>query len=237
MVGWNHMRRAGVLAAMLSAPAARADWLAVTAGVAGSAAPTAADEFWFDTPHGPPQVAINRVTGGTVGAHAGGSSSYFGGLGVPVLLTLADGSAYLAGGDPPAAATGRGPGGGAAGPRSSQPPVSGVAVPSTAALLGVEFGDPSADGSRTLSVSLRDGQGMPLGDAAVNVPDGGWWVIGLGPDQPAAPSPEPATPPTGGGTPEPVSTPGVPEPGTVALAVAGLAAAGLVPGRRRACRG
>ena len=87
---------------MCSSPVGRADWLTLTSGAKGTSDPTAASEFWFETPHGPPVVAVTQVTGGgTVQATTGGGTSFFGGLGTPVLLTLGDGSAYLAGGEPP----------------------------------------------------------------------------------------------------------------------------------------
>ncbi|HEX4612457.1 MAG TPA: hypothetical protein VH092_29960 [Urbifossiella sp.] len=224
-----------VVALTYSPPVGRADWLTLTSGVRGSSDPTAASEFWFDSPHAPPVVAVTQVTdGGTVRATTGGGTTYFGGLGTPVLLNLAGGSAYLAGGDPPAGATGRGPGGGSAGPLSSAAPQAGGSVPSGAALLGLGFAGPGGDGSRGLTATVTDGGGTVLGTGTLAVPDGGWWVVGLGPGRQPASDPGPGDP-----TPEPVpdpppgTVPGVPEPAAVALIASGVAAVVLPPLRRR----
>jgi hypothetical protein len=216
----------------------QAGWITLTAGLAGVTDPTAASEFWFTLPAGPPVVAVTQVSGGgTVQAATGSGTVFFGGLGTPVLLTLADGSAYLAGGSPPAGVTGRGPGGGSAGTPSSAAPETGGSVPSSAALLGLTFADLGTGGGRALTVSVTGPDGSALGTGTLAVPAGGWWVIGLGPDQQPAPDPGPIGPPGNGGgdpTPEPVpepmppiTTPGVPEPATVTLAAASAFAAGL----------
>ena len=77
----------------------RAGWLSLSAGVAGSAVPSTAADVWFNFPAGTPTVAVTQAQGtGTIQANAGGAVTHFGGLGVPVLLTLADGTAYLAAG-------------------------------------------------------------------------------------------------------------------------------------------
>ena len=110
----------GVMMSWLCLPSiGRAGWITLTSGTTGIAQPTGASEFWYGSASTSPFLAIDTLSGaGTVQAATGGGSTYFGGLGTPVLLNLSDGSAYIAGGTPPAGATDRGPG---ARPRARPP--------------------------------------------------------------------------------------------------------------------
>lgn len=229
-------------------------WVTLAAGLPGASAPSSEAEVWFDSPHAPPYVAVTAVPG-TVEAGTAGGSSFFGGLGVPVLLNLSDGSAYLTGGSTaPDAAKNRGPGGGSAGGRASAGPLTNADVPSTAALLGLTLGDPDDTGARGLTAGITDGAGNPLGTGSVVLPDGGWWVIGLGPqvDTPPPPPIDPPPPPPvdpppvdpSPGPVDPVPTPtdptgpvATPEPSTLALVAVGGVAAGVarrIRGRKSA---
>ena len=207
----------------------RAGWLTLTAGAFGSVEPLATADVWFNFPGGTPTVAVTEVKGtGPVQANAGGAVTHFGGLGVPVLLTLGDGTAYLAAGALPDGATARTPTGITGGSASSAAPVTGAAVPANAVLLGVAAAD---DG---LTFTLTDGTGAALGSGSLTVPTGGWWVAGLGAD--AKPNTGPIDPPD---DPDPVPTeptepggvPGVPEPTTLVLGLLGVG--GMALGRRR----
>ncbi|MBN9524132.1 hypothetical protein J0H58_37425 [bacterium] len=208
----------------------RAGWLTLTTGVAGAAEPFATAELWFDFPATPPVVAVNQLGGtGTVQATTDGGTTHFGGLGVPVLLNLSDGTAYLAAGEPPAGATGRTPTGVKSGSAASVAPGTGATIPDGAALLGIAVADRDA-GGRTLTVSLTGQDGAALGTGTIDIPTGGWWVVGLGPD--AKPGTGPVEEPGNGGeTPNEGSgpPPGVPEPTTLVL---GLLGATLFPWRR-----
>jgi len=235
------MRRApawmAIVAAWLIAPAAAQAagvWVTLAAGLPGADTSTSNAEFYFDNPHAP-NIAVNQLTGGvSAEAVTGGGNSFFGGAGVPVLLNVGSGSAYIASGSAPSAARTAGAGGGTP---SSVAPTAGGSLPSDAALLGAALAEPE-NGTRTLTTTITDSLGNPLGSAAVNVPDGGWWVIGLGPDQrlPSEPTDDPDPidpPPPVDPLPEnPVPTPGpvtgspvaTPEPGTIALAAIGSGA-------------
>ncbi len=220
------------LGAMVGLPAVgQGGWLTLTSGVAGAVDPFASGEFWFSFPGGTPAVAVNQLSGtGTVQAVTGGGVSHFGGLGTPVILSLADGSAYLAAGEPPAGATGRTPTGLSPKSAATAAPVSGGTIPTTAALLGIQSAE-RAEGGHTLTVSVTDRSGAVLGTGTLDVPTGGWWVIGMGPDAKPATNPggdpgEEPNPGNGGNPPtNPGPTPGVPEPATLALGLVGLAAA------------
>jgi hypothetical protein len=231
-------------------------WVTLAAGLPGVSTPSSEADLWFDSPHAPPYVAVTSAPG-TVVAGTDGGTTTFGGLATPVLLNLGNGSAYLAGGGPPDAAKGIGPKGGSAGGRSSAAPVTNATIPDGAALLGLTMADPSAKGTRDLTATLTDASGKSLGNApgTVTVPDGGWWVVGLGPDStpqtppvidppvtnpppvtdpgptgPPVTNPPPPVPPT---DPGPVDNPGpvaTPEPSTLALVAVGGVAAGA--GRR-----
>jgi len=236
----------GVLVGGLATPAvasAASIWVTLAAGLPGNSTPTSSSEFFFDSPHSPPEVAVNQLTGGvTATATTGGGFSAFGNVGTPVLLNLADGSAYIASGSPPSSAASAGAAGGTP---ASAAPVAGGSVPSGAALLGVNVAEPS-NGARALTATVADASGNSLGTGTVAVPTGGWWVIGLSPNTVAptpvpnpipTPDPGPVTDPgptTGrqddGGSPAPPSSPGVgsvttPEPTALALAVMGGVAA------------
>jgi len=212
----------------------RAGWLSLTAGVAGAVEPLATADLWFNFPAGTPVVAVTKAQGtGTVQANAGGAVTHFGGLGVPVLLTLADGTAYLAAGEPPPGVTARTPTGVPGGSASSAAPVTGAPVPSSAVLLGVT----AADGG--LTFTLTDGTGAALGNGTLAVPAGGWWVAGLGADAkpnagPIDPPDEPGPVPGDGGPTDPGAVPGVPEPTTLVLGLLGVGGAAL--SRRRFTR-
>src|SRR5712671_2073249 len=94
----------GVVALGTEAPARAADgfWVSVAAGVAGSAAPSDYHEWWFETPHGPPPIAVTRLTAtGNAEATTAGGSSFFTGGAVPIVLRPTDGYAYLVGGNQP----------------------------------------------------------------------------------------------------------------------------------------
>jgi hypothetical protein len=221
-----------VLSAVVGLPdVGRAGWLTLTAGAAGAVDPTATADGWFNFPAGTPTVAVTQVQGtGTVQANAGGAVTHFGGLGVPVLLTLADGTAYLAAGELPDGAAARTPTGVPGRPASSAAPVTGAPVPSSAVLLGVT----AADGG--LTFTLTDGSGSALGGGTLAVPAGGWWVAGLGADAkptagPIDPPGDPDPVPGDGGTTDPVGVPGVPEPTTLVLGLLGIG--GVAFGRRR----
>lgn len=236
----------GVAVACAGPPgrAAAGVWVTLAAGLPGATAPAADADLWFDTPHAPPFVAVTSVPGSVEAGTAGGSS-FFGGLGLPVLLNLSDGSAYLAGGGAPDAARTRGPAGAGAGTRASAGPVTNATVPSTAALLGLTLGEPNAAGAKSLTATLTDAAGATLGTGTVAVPDGGWYVVGLGPttdtppppvvDPPTPPPPvvdPPVTPPTTDPVPPTTPSPGdhpvaTPEPAAIVLVAAGGAAAGV----------
>lgn len=223
-------KSAVVLAVVLSwaglPSVSQAGWITLMSGQSGNVQPTDASEFWYGAHSTPPLVAIDTVSGsGTVQAVTGGGISFFNSLGVPVLLNLTDGSAYLAGGSPPSGVTASGPGGTSAGTPASAAPLAGVPIPPDYTHLNIALTTSDA-GAQVLTASVLDGSSAALGSGSVVVPEGGWWVLGLGPDQ--QPTPEPLPEPTPTPTPEPVPTPtpspapGVPEPATVALAASGV---------------
>lgn len=241
----------GVLAGWVASPAtAQAGvWVTLAAGVAGGSAPSVEGEFWFDSPHGPPLVAVNQFNGGAViEAQTGGGSVFFGGAGTPVLLNLSDGSAYVAGGTPPDSAKYRGPGGASGSPASASPSAGGT-LPTDASLLGITQSDPSL-GQQTLTATVTDSLGNSLGSGTINLPTGdNWWVIGLTPGDKIPTDPGPTDPgPTDPGPtdPEPVPSPPMnnggsgsvttPEPSTVALVGIGGTAVGLYRRLKRVAR-
>lgn len=222
----------GILIGWLAEPAAAhaaSVWVTLAAGLPGAETPASTSDFFFDNPHAP-NLAVTELSGGvTAEATTGGGSSFFGGVGTPVLLNLADGSAYLASGSAPIGAKTAG------GTPASAAPSAGGSVPSNAALFGVNLAEPS-NGSRTLTATVTDSSGNKLGTGSIDVPDGGWWVLGLTPNVPL-PDPGPIDPPpidnppvdpVPGTTPPPVPTSGgpvaTPEPGTLLMAAIGGAA-------------
>ena len=213
-----------------------AGWLTLTSGAGGSARPTDATDVWYGSSSTPSLVAIDALSGaGTVQAVTGGGTAFFTGLGVPVLLNLSDGSAYLAGGSPPAGATDRGPEGAPA----SAAPQAGLPIPDGYSRLGVALA-PDGSGAWVLTASVLGSDGEGLGSGSVVVPESGWWVLGLGagtgPQPAPGPLPEPVPPPTTEPVPTPaiLPTPGVPEPGAMALAASGVAL--VLPWARRSTR-
>ena len=229
-------------------------WVSLAAGVGGSASSTG--EFWFDSPHGPPQVAVNSLSAGfTAEAGTAGGTTFFSSAVVPLLLNLSDGSAYVAAGTAPDAT--KVPGGPRGGAGASTAPQSGQPIPTDAALLGVAVSDPDGSGKSKLTATVTDSTGKTVGTGTVDVPDGGWWVIGLGPgDNPNAGGGSGGGGSTGGGTgggPDPIGSggggtgggtggggggqnsggggpttgPTTPEPATVALLGIGAGVAGV----------
>jgi hypothetical protein len=94
----------GVLILGTAAPARAADgfWVSVAAGVAGSSTPSDYQEWWFETPHGPPPIAVTRFGGsGNVEAVTGGGFSVFNSGAGAVVLRPTDGYAYLANSNKP----------------------------------------------------------------------------------------------------------------------------------------
>ena len=236
----------GVLACVGYPTPARADggfWVSLAAGVAGSAEPSDYSEFWFDSPHGP-AIAVNQLTGfGTIQATTAGGNTFFNGGATPVLLPTGDGYATLTNPD-----VANGSGGlpkFAGGTMASGAPTTSATVEGTnLASVGLTTNE---DGSQVVSVGVTDPNGNPLGSGQVNLPGGGWWVIGLGPGRDdSAPPPDPD--PIGGGddddddddgeTPVPVPVPvppangnpgsvATPEPASIMLvAIGGAGAAG-----------
>ena len=204
----------GALAWACSPNPARAGvWVTLAAGLPGASAPASEGEFWFNTPHAPPLVAVNQLTGGaTVEATTGGGSVFFGGAGTPVLLNVGDGSAYIASGSPPDGVKGRAPSGGGSAAPATTAPVAGGDIPTAAALLGIALADPLADGSRGLTATVTDAGGTVLGTGTLTVPDGGWWVLGLTPGEQLPTPPPPPAPVEPTPTPAPVEPTPTPPP-------------------------
>jgi hypothetical protein len=234
----------GVLACVGSPTPTRADdgfWVSVAAGVAGSATPSDYTEFWFDSPHGP-AIAINQLTGfGSIQATTGGGNTFFNGAATPVVLPTTDGYATVTN---PEVANGSGGLPKFAGKnQASGPPSTGGSVSTDGAnLLSLDLGPKAEDGSQVLSVGVTDGNGTPRGSGQVTLPDGGWWVIGLGPGaNDSTPPPDPDPDPPGGGDPDPVPVPpdngnpvATPEPASLVLiGLGGLSAAGWRRLRRK----
>jgi hypothetical protein len=202
----------GVLAVWTATPStARAEgfWTTIAAGVAGASAPSDYSEFWFDTPHGPP-VAVTQLSGTSAQAITGGGSTFFSPLGTPVLLPASNGYATLT--NPDVASGSGGLPRFAGGTQASGAPQTAQPVPSDSNQLAVGLGETASNGSRVLSVGVTDPNGNPLGSGQVTVPDGGWWVIGLGPGEQDGGTPPPPDPiggggNTGGGDPPPAPPP------------------------------
>ncbi len=199
---WVVVVGVAILGTSASAMAADGFWVSIASGAAGSATPTDYREAWFDSPHAPPSVAVTRFTGGTAEATTGGGSSFFSGGAVPVVLNTTDGYAYLAGGAKPSdlsQALRRQTSGGQ-GLATATPDATATAPPPNSLRLTVDVGDPDPLGARSLSVSLLDGMETSLGNYDVSIPEGGWWVIGLGPGMSDIVIPDPNPIGGGGGT-------------------------------------
>lgn len=182
---------------------AAAIWVSLAAGVPGSPQPSTTHEFQVDSAN--QQITLTQASGtGTLHAVTGGGETWFGSIGVPVLLNTSDGIAYVASSNAPVGPFGQGS-------LSSLPPVAGGAVPSNATLLGVSFADDR------LSVTLSNPNGSLLGSGTLATPAEGWWVIGLGPALEAPPpeSTDGPSVPSDGSTPP--SPPSVPEPAGLLL--------------------
>ena len=189
----------GVLAACTAIPStARADgfWTTIAAGASGSAAPSDYSEFWFDSPHGPP-IAVTELSGTTAQAITGGGTTFFSPPGTPVLLPTSDGYATLtnpdvtngSGGLPRFAGGNSGIGSAGHGPARSTR----LEQALRQSRRGGRQRLARADGGR------HRPNGNPLGSGQVTLPDGGWWVIGIGPGQPDGQTPPPDPDPIGGG--------------------------------------
>lgn len=247
----------GVVALGTAAPARAADgfWVSVASGVTGSATPSDYQDWWFETPHGPPPIAVTRLgLNGNVEATTGGGQSFFTAGAVPVVLNPSDGYAYLAAGNKPtdlAQALKQQMAGGK-GLATATPDATASEPPADALRLTVDQSEPGANGSTTLTFALTDAMANVLGTKSVVVPDGGWWVIGLGPnpdqmnpnpnpEPEPEPNPNPNPNPNPGPEPNPNPNPGpivdpvaTPEPATALLAgIGGLSALGLRMVRRR----
>lgn len=240
----------GVVALWTGLPGqAQADgfWVTIAAGVAGASSPSDYSEFWFESPHAPP-LAVNQITGlpGSFSAQAvtAGGNAFFNNDATPVLLPTTDGYASL---------TNREVANGSGGlPRfanskmASGAPQVGAAIPSDANLLSATLTDPTEGGTRVLTVDVTNSAGKPLGSGHVQLPDGGWWVVGLGPgsrdgtepgpigggdDGEGPTNPGPVDPPPAHGGSGSVTTP---EPASLVLiGVGGLSVAGWRRLRRK----
>jgi hypothetical protein len=231
------------------AESAEGFWVSVASGVAGAGTPSGYQEWWFETPHGPPPVAVTQLSGTPVQATTGGGDSFFNAGAIPVVIHPTDGYAYLSNGPKPSdlsSSLTRQLAGGH-GLATTTPDATATAPPPDANLLSISLADPGANGARQLTVGLTDPQGNSLGGGSVSVPGGGWWVIGLGPGANTVPDPNPdpgpgtdpgpgsgpgpGPGPGSGGNPGPVATP---EPATALLAgLGGLGAFGWRLVRRR----
>lgn len=219
---------------------ARAGFISVllSAGENGVSTASASGNFQFTNPADSPQLAINDLAGtGMIQAGTGGGVSFFNLGGVPVVLSVADGSAFIASSGAPAGAipsTGLG----------SIAPEAGGTIPTDAALLSLSLSD--ATGGPVLTLSVTDAGGDVLGSGQVSVPAGGWWAIGLTSDGGARPPveeppvieppvviPPVVEPPV---LPSDPPTAATPEPTTLALAAIGLPLAGAALGRKRLLR-
>ncbi len=237
-----------VLGSATPTRAAEADgfWVSVASGVAGSSDPSSYQEWWFETPHGPPPVSVARLSGPAAEATTAGGSTFFSGPAVPVNLHANDGYAYLASNKPGdlSAALRRQMAGGK-GLATVAPDPFAVAPLANANQLTIDQSDPDPTGARKLDVSLTDPALNPLGGASVVVPENGWWVIGLGPNTNIVPDPEPEPEPIPVPLPVPTPTPvpvpspspgpvATPEPATALLAgIGGLGMFGLRLVKRR----
>ncbi|QJW92787.1 hypothetical protein [Frigoriglobus tundricola] len=192
----------------------------LTAGEGGSTATASSGKFQFTSPSTSALVTVNQMVGiGSVQATTGGGVSFFGPTGVPMLLNVADGSAYLASSGAPSGAV---PSTGLAS-ASPQP----IAAPAGSALLNVTE-TANANGTESLAVSVTDQNGNVLGSGKIDVPGTGWWVLGLTPGSASSTPPSTPSSPGSPSNPSPPATNATPEPATLALAVIGLPLAGAV---------
>lgn len=160
-------------------------WITLAAGLAGASAPSDYAEFWFDTQHGPPLAIVSLSGAATIQATTAGGTTLFSPLGTPVLLpthngyaTLTPSNGSVAPPSIPSSAIPRFSGS----PLASGAPSTGLPVPADAPRLNLGISPSAPNGSQVVTVDVTDPNGNLLGSGQVTVPQGGWWVIGLGPD-------------------------------------------------------
>ena len=229
---------AGVLV-LVPAGTARAGFISVvlTAGSEGSSTPSSSSSFQFTNPTGSPLIGISNLSGvSSAQATTAGGAAFFGGLGLPIVLDLSDGTGVVSSSNaPPEALPSSG--------LSSVAPTAPELIPPDAAILSASLSPPE-DGPQFLSVSLTTDLGAELGSGLIPLPSGGWWVIGLTPGTETVPpvvEPPVIEPPV---VLPPVEVPSVPsnpnpptaatpEPATLALAALGAPLVGAARWLRR----
>lgn len=215
----------------------QAGLITIVTGGANTTARTATAMLQYDAPNGSTFMSINRAKGlGTLEAGMAGGRVFFSARGTPVAMNLSSGAGYITSGTLPLGLQGPSVLSWDAADLATHSPVAKGTIDSNAVLIDIYYVANEQTPGRQLKVELFNSSGSLLGMEMAPLPDGGWWVLGLDPQErltTGGPNPDPP-PGSGTGNPEPSPTvPGVPEPGTITLGLTGISLALLRFVRRR----
>jgi hypothetical protein len=219
---------------------AQAGLITIVTGAANSTARTATAMLQYDAPNGSTFMSINRAKGiGTLEAGMGGGKVFFTARGTPVAMNLNSGAGYITSGTLPLGLNGPSVLSWNVSDLATDFPVAKGTIDTNAVLLDIYYVASEQNPGRQLKIELFNSNGNMLATEMAPLPDGGWWVLGLDPQEklkPGGPDPTPA--PGGTGDPDPTTSPtptvpGVPEPGTITLGLTGISLALLRALRRR----
>lgn len=217
----------------------QAGLITIVTGAANTTARTATAILHYDAPHDSTFMSINRAKGiGTLEAGMAGGKVFFAARGTPVAMNLSTGAGYVTSGTLPLGLQGPSVLSWDAGDLATHFPVAKGAIDSNAVLIDIHYVANEQNPGRQLKIELFNSNGNLLGMEMAPLPDGGWWVLGLDPQEKlTSGGPNPDPPPGGGnGNPDPTPTPtvpGVPEPGTITLGLTGISIALLRALRRK----
>ena len=208
---------------------AQAGLITIVTGGANSVSRTATAILQYDSPNGTTFMSINRAKGlGTLEAGMAGGKVFFSSRGTPVAMNLNTGAGYITSGTLPLGLQGPSVLSWDASELAKTYPEAKGTIDSNAVLIDIDYIPHEPNPNRQLKIDLFNSNGNLLGTEMVPLPDGGWWVLGLDPQERLTGGTNPDPPPGGTGDPDPTPTPnvpGVPEPGTLTLGLTGISIA------------